>query len=285
MCRQLYALLGYPVKHSVSPQMQEAGFRAIGLDAVYELIEVMPEHLEAKVAELKASGCRGWNVTIPHKAAIIEMLDAVELPARIAGSVNTVVNASDGRLLGYSTDGYGLERSIREAFGLELAGGHFLFWGAGGAARATSVYFAVQGARAITLVNRTVSRAEALAATIRQAAPNCETRVLAPAAHAEIKAVMAAVDVLIQATSVGLHAGDPSAVPAELLLPGLRLVDMIYHRKTPLLQLAAERGCRAVDGTDMLLYQGVKSFQLWTGAAPRPRLVGAMRRALTAALV
>ena len=284
MCRQLYALLGYPVKHSVSPQMQEAGFRAIGLEASYELIEVAPEHLEAKVAELKASGCRGWNVTIPHKTAIIEMLDEVEPPARIAGSVNTVVNTGDGRLLGYSTDGYGLEMSIREAFGLELAGGHFLFWGAGGAARATSVYFAVQGARAITLSNRTVSRAEALAETIRRAAPNCETKVLAPAAHGEIKTIIPDVDVLIQATSVGLHAGDPSAVPAELLLPGLRLVDMIYHRKTPLLQLAAERGCRAVDGTDMLLYQGVKSFQLWTGAKPRPRLVGAMRCALTAAL-
>ena len=154
MAKALFGLLGWPVKHSVSPPMQEAGFRAIGLDASYELIEVPPEQLAAKVAELKTRGFRGWNCTIPHKGGILACLDEVDPAARAAGSVNTVVHR-DGRLLGHSTDGYGLEASVREAVGLAVAGQRFLFWGTGGAARATSAWFARRGAAGLTLVNRT----------------------------------------------------------------------------------------------------------------------------------
>lgn len=280
MPEQRYALLGWPVKHSVSPQMQEAGFRAIGLDTAYELVEVPPEQLAHKVRELTLRRYRGWNITVPHKQAMLRLVDVVEPAAALAGSINTVVNA-DGRLVGHSTDGYGLAMALREAFGLMLPKRHFLFWGAGGAARATSVYFAASGARAITLVNRTRERAAALADAIRAAAPACAVTVLEPAETAAIRDRLDDVDALIQATSVGLHAADPIAIPEELLRPGLNVMDMIY-RPTRLLERAAELGCRAVDGKSMLLYQGVRSFELWTGAQPPP--VAAMRAALDAAL-
>ena len=121
-----YGLLGWPVKHSVSPQMQEAGFRAIGQDASYELIEVHPDKLAAKVAEMKAAGFKGWNITVPHKTAMAELVDEITPAARLARSINTVCN-KDGKLLGYSTDGYGLEMSIKESFQTDIKDNHFLF--------------------------------------------------------------------------------------------------------------------------------------------------------------
>ncbi len=279
MATQRYGLFGWPVKHSVSPQMQEAGFRAAGIDASYELIEVHPDELSERLAWVKAEGFRGWNTTVPHKPAMMAAADQVEPTAQAAGSVNTVINR-DGFLEAHSTDGYGLAMSIRESFDLEISGGAFLFWGAGGAARATSVYFAGRGAAAITIVNRTLSKAEDLARVIRGVAPACRVRVYSPAAAA-VKEVLGGVDVVVQATSIGLHADDPIAIPADLLIPGLRIVDMIY-RPTRLLRRGAEAGCRVVDGKGMLLHQGVRSFQLWTGLAEPP--VEAMRTALHRAL-
>lgn len=275
-----YALLGWPVEHSVSPPMQEAGFDAIGQDASYELIAVAPGELAAKVAELKALGFDGWNVTIPHKTAIIPLLDEVETAAAAAGSVNTVVHC-EGKLWGYSTDGYGLAQSMRESFDVAIKGGRFLFWGTGGAARATSVYVARQGAAAIILANRTLAKAMRLRETIWTTAPNCQVEVLSPTDTHALQRALASIDVLIQSTSVGLHADDPISVPQELLHPALNVLDMIY-RPTPLLAAAEELGCRTADGRGMLLHQGVKSFAIWTGAAELP--VEAMRQALHTAL-
>ena len=280
MTAQRYGLLGWPVKHSVSPEMQGAGFRAAGIDATYELIEVPPEKLTDQVEQMKAEGFCGWNITVPHKLAMMELVDEVDPAARIAGSVNTVINR-DGHLSAYSTDGYGLARSIQESFDVGLTGGHFLFWGAGGAARATSVHFALEDARMLTIVNRTRSKAVELAETIRQEAPDCIVSVLEPTDMELLREIIPEVDVLIQSTSIGLHADDPIAVPEELLIPELQIVDMIY-RKTRLLSRAAELGCKAVDGKGMLLYQGVRSFELWTGLEDGP--TEAMREGLNKAL-
>ena len=274
-----YGLLGWPVKHSVSPQMQEAGFKALGIDATYTLLPVEPENLAAKVQAMKDDGFCGWNITVPHKGPMIEFLDAIEPAASKAASVNTVCNR-DGRLQGYSTDGFGLEMAIKEAFDVDVANHRFLFWGTGGAARATATYFAFAGAAECVLVNRTISKAEDLAGIITELAPECGVRILPPSEVTTLKRLVTEVDVVIQSTSVGLQRQDPVAIPLELLAPGLRIMDMIYKRTT-LLAEAEKAGCKTADGRAMLLYQGVKSFEIWTAQrAPVP----AMRRALLSAL-
>jgi len=269
------------VKHSVSPQMQGAGFQALGLAATYELIEVSPERLPECVARLVGAGYAGWNATVPHKEQMATLVQDLDPGAAAAGSVNTVVNAG-GRLKGYSTDGYGLEQAVAESFALAVRGSRFLFLGVGGAARATAVHFAASQAVEITLVNRTLSKAEALAAVIGRTSPGCRVRTLDLADVTAVGAALRTVDCLIQATSLGLHAGDPLPLAPELLPAALAVMDMVYGN-TPFLQAAAARGCRTADGRGMLLYQGVRSFELWTGrAAPVAAMRAGLERALAA---
>ena len=277
---QKYGLLGWPVKHSVSPPMQGAGFATLGIRATYELIPVRPEDLGATVRRLVSGGFSGWNVTVPHKEHIIEFLHEVDPEAAQGGSVNTVVNRG-GRLYGSSTDGYGLEEALRESFGFGVAGRRVAFLGAGGAARATSVYFALRGVGSMVIANRTQSKAERLADAIRAAAPSCAVCCIPPEDTTRVRSALTDADVLIQATSLGLHDGDPLPLPPDCLPTSLCVMDMIY-RKTPFLEGAAARGCRAADGRGMLLHQGVKSLSIWTGTATPP--VEPMRSALHAAL-
>lgn len=278
MSHERYGVIGWPVKHSVSPQMQEAGLHALGRDASYVLVPIDPAEFAAGIADLKAN-FRGWNITVPHKGAMIPLLDEVDPAARIAGSVNTVVN-DGGYLRGYSTDGYGLEMAIDEAFGIAVPGNRFVFWGTGGAARATACSFAARGAAELLLVNRTLAKANALADAVRQVNPAVEVAVAAPDADG-LAAQLARADVVIQSTSVGLHADDPAAIPPELLTPQVTLLDMIY-RRTKLLDAAEAIGCRVTDGKSMLLHQGVKSLCIWTGSDDPP--VEPMRKALYSAL-
>ncbi|MGI6355136.1 MAG: shikimate dehydrogenase [Lentisphaerae bacterium] len=274
-----YGIIGWPVAHSVSPAMQEAGFRALGRDAVYELYETAPDALADRFQQLRAAGLRGWNVTVPHKEAAVHLVDEIDPAAAKAGSVNTVV-VRNGRLSGYSTDGYGLATALTEAFALPLVGSRQLYLGTGGAARAAAVYAALNGAVAIVLVNRTLARAEALAATILAAMPGFPVRCLPLADTASVAAALRQCDVLIQCTSLGLRPDDGLPLSASLLPRELAVYDMIYGR-TPFLQAASEHGCRIADGRGMLLHQGCRSFELWSG---QPAPVAAMREALNKAL-
>ena len=273
-----YALLGWPVKHSVSPQMQGAGFRALGIDATYELIEVSPAHLGACVEHLVQAGYAGWNATVPHKEQMAVLVQDIDPGAAAAGRSTR----SSTLLAGSRATHRRLraEQAVAESFGLAVRGSRFLFLGVGGAARATAVHFAAAGAAEITLVNRTVAKATALADRIRWSSPGCLVQAVDLADTPGVNAALGGMDCLIQATSLGLHAGDPLPVAAELLPPGLAVMDMIYGR-TPFLQAAAERGCRTADGRGMLLHQGVRSLELWTG---RSAPVAAMRAALEGAL-
>jgi len=259
--------------------MQGAGFEALALAATYELVEVAPDDLPRTVERLRCSGYSGWNVTVPHKEHVLELLDEIDPDAEAAGSVNTVVNR-DGRLHGWSTDGYGLATAIHESFGTPVAGRKFVFLGTGGAARATSVYFGRHGARELVLINRTFSKAQRVADTIRAVAPRCRLTCLPLADESAIGPALQDADVVIQATSLGLHEGDPMPLAPGLLPHGAAVLDMVY-RTTPFLLAAEQAGRPTADGRGMLLHQGVRSLEIWTGrAAP----VEAMRGALEAAL-
>ena len=274
-------LLGYPVGHSMSAVMHNAAFRELGLDYRYELKSVPPEKLSALVAsELRGTDFAGGSVTIPHKLAIIELLDGVDPSALRIGAVNTIVN-EDGQLKGYNTDGIGALRGITEAYG-EIEEARVVMVGAGGAARAVGYHLST-AVRELTIANRTVERAEELAASLA-ANPECRATVRSiPLERDALRAAIMEADILVNGTPLGMHpktGGTP--VPKEMLHSGLLVFDLVYNPiKTRLLREAEEAGAAILPGVNMLVYQGVTAFKMWTGVDPP---VETMKAAVVGAL-
>jgi shikimate dehydrogenase len=238
----LCGVLGFPVAHSRSPAMMNAAFTQLGMDWRYLHLPISPRLFAETVRALPAGGYRGANVTIPHKLAALELADELTPAAEAIGALNTLVFDDDGRILGDNTDAGG----FIDALGSDPAGRRALVLGAGGAARA--VAWALREASAdVAVWNRTPERAAALAADLG------------------VRAVERGepADILVNATSVGLHAEDPTQklplAPAELV------VDLVYGSGPTLLHRWAEsHGARVVDGLEMLVRQGARSFELWT---------------------
>jgi len=283
------SVMGDPVAHSRSPQMQNAALRAAGIAAGYGWLHVLPGELGEALRLLPERDFIGTNVTIPHKAAALALMDDVESQARRAGGVNTVV-VEGRKLIGFSTDGPGLVRAIRAEFGVDLRDLRVLILGAGGGAgRAIAVQCAIEGSARLVLVNRTFERAQALAAEL---APEFrETRVTGPLMRLEaapwqdgpLERQLAHVDLIINATPLGMTSPElrrVSPVPASLLRPTHLVYDTVYTAgRTPLLLAAEEAGARGANGLSMLLHQGALSFEIWFGrAAP----IEVMRAALVA---
>lgn len=274
MTRQIYAVIGNPVAHSLSPVMQNAAFRALDLDAEYIPIHVLNEDVGAFAGKARKTLC-GFNITVPHKKAIIPCLDEVEENARIAGSVNTVT-IRDGKLTGCSTDGYGLQAALAEAFSFQVKGSDLLFAGCGGAARAVAFHFAKLGLRKLYILNRTPETAQMLLEEIRQYYPAMEGEAGALSDRDLCKSFLEKVPVMVQCTSLGLKEEDPSPVPLEFLPGDLQVFDTIY-KPTALLRYCKEHKIRYGTGLGMLLHQGARSFSIWTGKeAP----LDVMRKAL-----
>lgn len=273
-----YAVIGDPIKHSLSPQMQNAGFEELGLGSPYGKFHVPLDSLPEFVEFARVS-LRGFNITVPHKNAIIPMLDKIEETAKRCGSVNTVT-IKDGKMSGCSTDGYGLETALKESFDIDIDGATIFFAGCGGAVKAVSHYFASKGAKALFFANRTVQKAVELAEEISVYEPDCMTEAVAIGDIDRIREMLAVSGVAIQGTSLGLRPDDPSPFPVELLPEGVCCYETIYH-ETAFLKSAKEQGLACADGRGMLLHQGARSFEIWTGqSAP----VEPMRHALDAAI-
>lgn len=271
-----YAVIGDPINHSVSPAMQNAGFMAAGLSERYGKYHVKPEDL-AEFVEFARKNLYGFNATVPHKSALIALLDEAAPAALAAHSVNTVI-VRDCKLYGDSTDGYGLESALKEAFDLDIANSNIVMLGAGGAAQATAFEFVQRKAKSLTIINRTRSKAEDLAVQL-SGKDTCLTA-LGNDETAAIAAAVAQGDVVIQATSSGLRASDAPPIELELLKNAKAVFDMIYH-VTPVQEFARQNNIPCADGRAMLLHQGAKSFSLWTN---RPAPLAAMRAALDKAL-
>jgi shikimate dehydrogenase len=271
-------LIGYPVGHSRSPAMQQAAFDALGIPAQYVLWETPPETLAERIVSLRAPDVLGANVTIPHKTAVVPLLDALTSSAlQAGGAVNTIVRGADGRLTGHNTDVTGVLR-VLDAHGAGDAGQSALVLGAGGAARAA---WAAAHERGMTL--RVTARHPSAAREALSALGLSEAETIALDAPDELAEALAASSVLINATPVGM--GDPlaSPLPAELLAhlpPSALVLDMVYAPpETALLRAARARGLRVAAGLEMLLEQGAAAFELWTGL---PAPVAVMRAALAA---
>jgi shikimate dehydrogenase len=270
---RMAGLIGDPVAHSLSPVMHNAAFAALGIDATYELWPTPLAELADRVASLRGRNMLGANVTVPHKEAVVPLVDEVSPTASRIGAVNTVI-PRDGRLVGDNTDAYGFAKSLEEEVGGGTIG-RAVVVGAGGASRAVLVALQEAGAAELLLANRTVGKAEALAREFgSDGLPAIEPigLDLLPAAAREAQ-------VLVNATAVGWH-GDE--VPFEegvldLLTPEAIVVDLTY-RSTALLRAASARGLRVMDGLPMLVHQGARSFELWTGqAAPLDEMFQAVR--------
>jgi shikimate dehydrogenase len=271
------AVYGYPVRHSASPAMQNAGMAALGLKWRYLAFEVHPDKLREALQEAKEMKLIGVNLTVPHKLLAVEMMDALDDSARTWGAVNTVrFEARDGkgtwrplrefartpqevRAQGFNTDAEAITQALREDLGLEVRGAKVLLLGAGGAGRTAALKLAADGVGELFLVNRTPHKAEAVVREIGERWPKVPVKVGYPSG---------AVELLLNATSLGLKADDPLPYNAEhfSLRKAGAVFDMIYRpAETPLLREAKQAGCRVANGIGMLLYQGARALEIWSG--------------------
>jgi shikimate dehydrogenase len=248
---KITGLFGHPVEHTLSPAMHNAAFSHLGLDYCYLPFVVRPESLGKAVDSVRALNLAGVNVTVPHKEAVIRFLDEVNEEASFIGAVNTVVNR-EGRLTGYNTDGRGFMRSLEEN-GIEISGKRLLIVGAGGASRAIGYYLS-EKAKSLSIHDIDKNKLSRLVSDLSQIRKNV-TEATALAGLDEF-------DIFVNAVS-GLSSDQT-------------VCDLIY-KKTALLEAAAEKGCRTMDGLGMLLWQGVLAFELWTSVFPP---VDIMREAL-----
>jgi shikimate dehydrogenase len=275
------AVLGAPVAHSASPPMHMAALRACGLPHTYGRLHVLPEELPESFALLQKCGFLGVNLTIPHKTAVLDLLTVVDPNAGQLGAVNTVA-FGPGVASGFNTDGAGLERSVAECFGAKLSDLTVLVLGAGGGAgRAISLYCGLAGCREITLVNRTLSKAEELAAQLR-ALPAPPRVHVSDTISADSGGLVQNARLILQCSSVGMAPDDPSPLDASLLHEGHLVYDTIYSNPTRLLRDAKAAGARTANGLSMLLHQGALAFEIWFH---RPAPIDCMREALLQALV
>ena len=252
-------VIGDPVAHSLSPIFQQAAFDALAIRARYERWQTAAADLVSRFDTLRAEDCFGANVTVPHKVAAADLVDELAETARRIGAVNTVVNRA-GRLTGDNTDVYGFQRAILSARpGVERD--YVLILGAGGAARAVVAALADIGVAGITVANRTVARAHEMIQAVGAAGA-----VVIPMTDWDLMSAIRDHSVIVNATSIGWN--DDQAVFAPALMDALDpagLVADLTYRDTPLLLMARDRGITAMDGLAMLVHQGARSFELWTG--------------------
>jgi shikimate dehydrogenase len=265
----LTALLGSPVSHSKSPLMHNEAFRYLGLDYVYLCFDVTEGTLPDAVRGLKAMGARGFNLTMPNKNKVVELLDELSPAARLLGAVNTVVN-DNGRLIGYNTDGTGYMQSVLDA-GHNVIGKTMTIMGAGGAATAICAQAALDGVDTLHVFARRTSRfwsrMQALVDNINQSLP-CRVQLHENEDQAALKSALMESALFLNATSVGMAPDvDGTILPdTSLLHKDLVVSDVIYNpQETRLLREAREMGCATFNGMYMLLYQGAEAFRLWTG--------------------
>jgi len=258
---KIVGIFGHPIEHTLSPLMHNSAFEALGLDMCYVAFDVSPEDLEDAVKAIRALGLLGVNLTIPHKERVIRFLDRIDDEASFIGAVNTIVY-SDGTLCGYNTDGRGFIKSLSEE-GIQFEGKRILIIGAGGAARAIS-YCLSEKTSSLHLYDIDRSKAERLV--------NDLTSFRKGVYLLDSLEDTGEQDMVINATPLGWKDEDPIPIRPETIRPGMVVCDLVY-KNTRLLREAKERGAKTLDGSGMLLWQGVLAFELWTGRRPPVELM------------
>ena len=260
---KVIGIFGYPVAHSLSPLLHNAAFEELKMDFVYLTFPVRPPELKRAVQGIKALNLVGINVTVPHKQAIIPFLDELSPEASLIGAVNTV-HLYRGRLIGYNTDGAGFIESLSREGGFDPKGKRVLMLGAGGAASAIAFSLVEKGISELLIANRTFKKARELADRLKKTASS--SCYLAPLKLGELSGtnLLPKIDLLINATSLGMLPEDPPPLSPHLLISSLFYYDVVYNRRTRLLKAAADKQIRYLDGQEMLIHQAALSFNIWT---------------------
>ncbi len=263
MMTQRIGLIGCPIKHSLSPLMQQTGLNSLGLDITYELWETEQRSLGRRVEAIRSPEVLGANVTAPFKQEVIGLLDGLNKTAAEIGAVNTIVKSGD-QLIGYNTDAEGFLRALKEEGGFDPQGKRAVLIGAGGAARAVGFALAVAGIGSLTICNRNQKRAKILASELKLQ----NYSVTGIDENGSFKEAVRASDLLVNCTPIGMMHGPAegqSPIPEGFISSHTLVYDVIYNPlKTPLLLSAEKAGAKTLGGLSMLVYQGVASFELWT---------------------
>lgn len=275
--RKIYGVLGNPAKHSLSPVMHNAAFNALGIDAEYKIFEKAPEELELFLRLLGIYDIFGLNVTVPYKEKVLPFMNFVSTEARLIGAVNTI-KVSDKRLEGYNTDGEGFYRHLTRDLKFDPRDKNIALIGAGGAAKAVAVYLSKRTPKFLSIYDKDQVKAKGLVLHLKEHFGSVGF-ILADSIE---KLNIQYCNLLVNATPVGMNAGDSCLVDKKFIHKDLLVYDLIYTPKeTELLKVAAEKGAMVSNGTGMLLYQGMLSFEIWTGkSAPKE----VMQKALLSAL-
>ncbi|RKY39996.1 MAG: shikimate dehydrogenase [Candidatus Omnitrophota bacterium] len=257
---KIYGLLGYPVKHSLSPLIHNSAFTYLGIDACYLCFETLPEYIKEAIEGIRALKIEGVNLTIPHKERCLAYLDEIEPLAKEIGAVNTIVREGE-RLVGYNTDAQGFLRALQE-LNFDAKEKTIFLLGAGGAGKAVGITLAKAGAKCIFIVDKERKKAEELEERIKRLSPSTRVEV----SSVEEKEKILNANLLVNATPLGMNPQDPLPVSPDSLSPSVWVFDLIYSPpETKLLHLARKRGIKAENGLGMLIHQAGLSFQLWTG--------------------
>ncbi len=268
---ELIGLMAYPIRHSLSPEMQNKALEKAGLPFTYMAFEVDNDSFPGAIEGLKALKMRGTGVSMPNKQLACEYVDELTPAAKLVGAINTIVN-DDGYLRGYNTDGTGHIRAIKES-GFDIKGKTMVLLGAGGASTAIGAQGAIEGLKEIKLFNRRdafFDKALAFAQRVNENT-DCVVTVTDLADLADQQAfaeALASADILTNGTKVGMKPLENESLVNDisLLQPGLLVTECVYNpHMTKLLQQAQQAGCKTIDGYGMLLWQGAEQFTLWTG--------------------
>jgi shikimate dehydrogenase len=274
---KMFAVIGHPIRHSLSPVMHNAAFRKLGLECEYDAFDVIKEELDKRMDDFRTGGFTGINVTIPHKVDVMRYMNSLSEDAALIGAVNTVKFGK--KTVGYNTDGVGCLRAFEEA-GVKPSGKRVLILGAGGAGRAIALKLAKEKA-AVVITDQIPGKALELAGYIRE-----NTGGTADAASPEegtLEREIGKADILINATPAGMwpNTGETPVNP-KIIREGMVVMDIVYNpAETKLLKEAKEKGCRTISGVGMFVHQGAESLRIWLGVEPP---VDAMRNAVLNAL-
>jgi len=275
---KVFGLFGYPLGHSLSAEMHNAAFRAVGMPAIYLPFERNPKQFLKLVRSKRRMILDGFNLTIPHKESILPYLNKIDPAAKFIGAVNTV-KRSGNQWAGYNTDAFGFSEGLREVK-FQARGKKAVILGAGGGARAAIVALLKSGISEVVIVNRTLMHGKNLAIEFQRKFPNATLR---SAPENCLKGELENTNLLVNATPIGIRQNDRSIV-SRSQFPKKRILvyDLLYHfKETSLLKLASRLGNRIKNGETMLLMQGAKAFEIWTG---RKAPVKVMRKALQNAI-
>ncbi len=278
---KLYGVFGFPLKHTLSPAMHQAALEKLRVPGFYMALELAPKNFKKLMVQRNLL-LDGFNLTVPHKQIVIPFLDSVSREAKLIGAVNTVIR-KNGRLLGENTDAYGFMKLLRAELGWKSKGKTVLILGAGGASRACIYALCADGAKEIIVLNRTVAKARTLVSVFKRQFPRVRFQARALVSR-EVRNALLEAGLVVNTTSVGLKPSDNPVVKKGDFprAKGNRFaVDLIYNPpQTPFLRLARSAGWKTANGLGMLLHQGARAFELWTGKkAP----VEVMKRALVVA--